>query len=74
MHVAYSSLILLILPTHNIEATVELADSVPGPPLAHLADLCPLIQMRIKPLHAGKRRHSVVAAHCVHKVLERVEY
>lgn len=74
MHVVYFFPILLILHTHNVEATVELADSVPGPPLAHLADLCPLVQMRIKPLHTGKRRHSVVAAHCVHKVLERRGY
>lgn len=39
MHVVYFFPILLILHTHNVEATVELADSVPGPPLAHLVDL-----------------------------------
>lgn len=65
-----------ILPlTHNVEAAVEFADAVPCPPLPHLPDLHPLVQMGVKALNAGQRRHAVVAPHGVHKVLaERVQW
>lgn len=55
--------------THYIEAAVELADSVPGSSLAHLADLQPLVEVRIKPLHAGERRHAVISSNSVHVTL-----
>lgn len=55
--------------THYIEAAVELADSVPGSSLAHLADLQPLVEVRIKPLHAGERRHAVIPSNSIHVTL-----
>lgn len=55
--------------THDIEAAVEFADAVPCPPLPHLPDLHPLVQMGVKALDAGQRRHAVVASHGVNKVL-----
>lgn len=63
------------LLTHDVEAAVEFADAVPCPPLPHLPDLHPLVQMGVKALDAGQRRHAVVAPHGVHKVLsERVQW
>lgn len=65
-----------ILPlTHDVEAAVEFADAVPCPPLPHLPDLHPLVQMGVEALDAGQRSHAVVASHGVHKVLaERVQW
>lgn len=65
-----------ILPlTHDVEAAVEFADAVPCPPLPHLPDLHPLVQMGVKALNTGQRRHAVVASHGIHKVLaERVQW
>lgn len=67
--------IKVFLPlTHDVEATVEFADAVARPPLPHLPDLHPLVQMGVEALDAGQRRHAVVAPHGVHKVLvERVK-
>ena len=45
---------LFILLTHYVEAAVQLADSVSRPPLAHLADLRPLVEVGVEPLHAGQ--------------------
>lgn len=55
--------------THNVEAAVELAHAVPRPPLPHLPDLHPLVQVGVEALDAGQGRHAVVASHGVHKVL-----
>lgn len=51
--------------THYVEAAVELADPVSGPALAHLADLGPLVEVRVEALHAGQRLGAVVASHCI---------
>ncbi len=40
--------------THYIEAAIQLADSVSSPTLAHLPDLRPLVEVWVKPLHAGQ--------------------
>lgn len=60
--------------THYIEAAIEFADSISSPTLSHLADLCPLVEMRIKPFHTGQWRHAVVASHSIHKILKMGEH
>jgi hypothetical protein len=61
--------VLSCVLTHYIETPVELADSVPCPSLAHLPDLCPLVEMWVKPLHTGQRGHTVITPHSIHVIL-----
>lgn len=58
------------LLTHNIQAAVELADTVPSPSLTHLFHFYPLIQVGIVFLHAGKRCYTIIASHGVDVVLQ----
>lgn len=65
------SLLSIIPLTHYIEATVEFADSISSPPLAHLADLRPFVEVGVISLHTGQWCHAIISSHCIHKILAR---
>lgn len=60
---------LLIPLTHYIEAAIEFADSISSSSLAHLVDLCPLVEVGVKPLHTGQWCHAIITSNCVHETL-----
>lgn len=57
------------LLTNNVQAAVELADTIASSSLTHLFHFYPLIQMGIVFLHTGKRCYTVIATHSVNMVL-----
>lgn len=61
----------ILIFTNNVEASVELTDSVSSAPLPHFSHICPFVEMRVEPFHAGQRRDAVVPPDRVHITLIR---